>query len=726
MGGDAVFGNSAKLTSQTPPWRAHSCVPRRVSELLISWQRASTRARAPRLVFALAWASLNAQSPPEPALPAPDTVIRIDVNLVQIDAIVTDRRGRPVTDLKTDDFRILQDGKPQTICNFSYISTSAAVGSGAAALKPSQVRRTVAFVVDDLGLSSESVARVQNALRKFVGQQMQTGDLVAIIRTGAGVGALQQFTSDKRLLYAAIDLVKFNPMGRAGIGSFASVAADGRKAGTAADVRFSGIFSTGTLGAVGYVVEGLRELPGRKSVILFSENLDLLDRYGPIKGALDSMRHLIDNTNRASAVIYAIDPSGTQTAAPTSGNGNAVSYPRRMRQINSIPGADQETDSRGGLTTLAHDTGGLFLDSDIDRALRTAIEDSDGYYLIGYRPDASTFDPKTGEFRYHNMKVEVTRPGLTVRTRQGFYGRPESERRPIAPRTRQEELLHALSSPFGASDIHVRLTPFFTVMPQSVSIMSGVLYIDPKDLTFAIESGGVHKASIDVMAVTFGDNGQAINTSNRTYPIAMEEADYRDTLKTGLFYHFRHPVKQPGAYQVRVAVRDATSGKLGSANQFLSVPDIRKGRLTLSTLVIESLPLPAFAEPVKGPDAGGGEEGQIREVDAQGSPGVRIFKPGAEISYGYQVLNARLGVAKQAELEAWTRLYREGKVVYAGKPMRLSAAGQPDVRQLVEGGTMKLADGLAPGDYVLQVVVDDKLAKGPYSTASQWIDFEVR
>jgi len=142
--------------------------------------------------------------------------------------------------------------------------------------------------------------------------------------------------------------------------------------------------------------------------------------------------------------------------------------------------------------------------------------------------------------------------------------------------------------------------------------------------------------------------------------------------------------------------------------------------------VIESLPLPAFAKPAKSPDPGGGEEGRIHEVDAQGSPGVRIFKPGAEISYGYQVLNARLGVAKQAELEAWTRLYREGKVVYAGKPMRLSAAGQPDVRQLVEGGTMKLADGLAPGDYVLQVVVDDKLAKGPYSTASQWIDFEVR
>jgi hypothetical protein len=143
-------------------------------------------------------------------------------------------------------------------------------------------------------------------------------------------------------------------------------------------------------------------------------------------------------------------------------------------------------------------------------------------------------------------------------------------------------------------------------------------------------------------------------------------------------------------------------------------------------LVVESLPLPALGKPATGPAPGGGEEGRIQETDAQGSPGVRIFKPGAAISYGYQVLNARMDVAKQVELEAWTRLYREGNVAYAGKPMRLSAAGQPDIRQLVEGGTMKLADGLAPGNYVLQVVVDDKLAKDQYSTASQWIDFEVR
>src|SRR5207253_1268482 len=88
-------------------------------------------------------------------------------------------------------------------------------------LKPEAVRRTIALLVDDLTLSFESTYYVRRALKKFVDEQMMEGDLVAIIRTGAGIGALQQFTSDRRQLYAAIENVKWNPMGAGGIGAFA-------------------------------------------------------------------------------------------------------------------------------------------------------------------------------------------------------------------------------------------------------------------------------------------------------------------------------------------------------------------------------------------------------------------------------------------------------------------------------------------------------------------------
>src|SRR5207248_3872830 len=168
----------------------------------------------------------------------------------------------------------LQDGKPQKITHFSYISTAAAIPAPTAPprvpvkgapppppmkLRPDQIRRTVAMVVDDLGLSFESMAQIRGALKKFVDQQMQPGDLVAIIRTGAGMGALQQFTSDKNQLYAAIERVKYNPLGRGGVGAFAPV---GGEAGGGAGMNSfrDEYFTRGTIGALNFVIAGLKEM----------------------------------------------------------------------------------------------------------------------------------------------------------------------------------------------------------------------------------------------------------------------------------------------------------------------------------------------------------------------------------------------------------------------------------------------------------------------------------
>jgi VWFA-related protein len=120
-------------------------------------------------------------------------VIRINVNLVQVDAVVTDSHDNPVTDLTADDFIVLQDGKTQEITNFSYVRTheapvsftaaeiSQARASGTSAvppappmlMKPQKVRRTIALVVDDLGLSFEGTVRVREALRKWIDEEMQ-------------------------------------------------------------------------------------------------------------------------------------------------------------------------------------------------------------------------------------------------------------------------------------------------------------------------------------------------------------------------------------------------------------------------------------------------------------------------------------------------------------------------------------------------------------------------
>jgi VWFA-related protein len=158
------------------------------------------------------------------------------VTLVQVDAVVTDAKGNHIAGLKPEDFEIYEDGHRADITNFSYVGAAppnpaapirSDVASGErnaplppVALKPEQVRRTIALVVDDLALSFESAAYTRQTLSKFVDEQMEPGDLAAIIRTGAGIGALQQFTSDRRLLHAAIERVRWNPFGTRGIAAF--------------------------------------------------------------------------------------------------------------------------------------------------------------------------------------------------------------------------------------------------------------------------------------------------------------------------------------------------------------------------------------------------------------------------------------------------------------------------------------------------------------------------
>ena len=164
-------------------------------------------------------------------------VVRITTQLVQVDAVVTDKKGKHVEDLTEGDFELLVDGKKQQLTHFSHVSLPAVTREPAAKKKdnlivapesmptrqiaPEEVRRTIAFVVDDMGLSPSSMALARETLRKFVGEQMQDGDLVAIIRTGSGLGMLEQFTSDKRILYTAVEKLVWNPLSRDMMPTFA-------------------------------------------------------------------------------------------------------------------------------------------------------------------------------------------------------------------------------------------------------------------------------------------------------------------------------------------------------------------------------------------------------------------------------------------------------------------------------------------------------------------------
>jgi hypothetical protein len=189
-------------------------------------------------------------------------------------------------------------------------------------------------------------------------------------------------------------------------------------------------------------------------------------------------------------------------------------------------------------------------------------------------------------------------------------------------------------------------------------------------------------------------------------------------------------VKKPGAYQLRMALRDTATERVGSASQYVEVPDVNKNRLALSSVVVSGIDpsrVNATTEQstnanAAAPPTDGRQEGE----DPQASPALRRFRSGMVMQIGYQIYNAQLDKAtRQPRVETQVRLFRDGQQVFAGRRTPLSVEGQTDLKRLSTGPAIRLGAEMPPGEYVLQVVVTDTLAKEKHRTATQWIDFEI-
>jgi VWFA-related protein len=732
--------------TQTPQPAATPAVPSWIQEM------PAAPAAAPRLTDDVPW---QREEPDE------DDVVRITSNLVQIDAVVTDKKGRLVTDLKSDEFEILADDRPQQITNFSYVSNvrpeatdpsatpagkpdksdKVAAGPPPARLRPEDVRRTVAFVFNDLQMSWESVYYARRAITKFLDEQMQPGDFVAIIPTSGGSGALQQFTSDKRMLYAAVKNLRWYPQfGVAGIRPFEQSGYEPSEAERYFDSMSTERFSVGTLNALEAVVGALRELPGRKSLVMLSDGIPLAQPEDDTGRVLDGINRVIESANRASVIIYAVDSRGLQTYNLFDASvGSVPMGPALGALISSRSRA--EMDSQRGMRVLAEETGGVaYLNSnDIGGGVRRALEDQKGYYLVGYRPEEGTFDPATGRPRYHKLTLRVTRPGLKVRTRRGFFGFTGKTVAPAPrPRTRAQQMRAALVSPFPAGGVSLRLTSLYASDRKQGPYVRSLLYIDPHDISFSKQVDGTYRAVLDVVALTFGAKGLIVGETNVTHTVTVKEEAYQKIQGAGLLYQMAVPAKKPGGYQLRVAVRDTASERVGSASQYVEVPDLKKGRLALSGIVMQSLASArarAEAAPAATPQASPAPTPtpatapaavQQPQPDPQGSPAVRRFRRNTSVDYAFNIYNSKLERAGgRPRLQTQMILFHDGKPIFTGQVQPFDAQPQNAEGDIGAGGQLSLGAELAPGEYVLQMIVTDLLAKEKERVAVQWIDFEV-
>ncbi|MBP9109008.1 MAG: VWA domain-containing protein [Pyrinomonadaceae bacterium] len=679
--------------------------------------------------------------------PADTDVVKISTNLIQLDVTVTDSKGKVIPDLRADEIEVYENGQKQKITGLTFVSSKRSVEKTKtpdvlgvpippSGLRPESIRRTIGLVVDDLSLSFESAYQTRRALKKFVDEQMEDGDLVAIIRTGAGIGALQQFTSDKRLLYAAIEKVKWNPQGSGGISAFAPIEqpvlpADAEETDPsepaerdpvqALDDFRSTVFATGTLGALRYIVQGMSELPGRKSVILFSDGFKLFEEdasgFRESGQVLDFLRILVDTANRSSVVFYTVDPRGLAYTGFTAADSPSTN-PTAMNQALSARSA-QLTDTQDGLSYLAGETGGFDIknSNDLTGGVRKILDDQ-SYYLVAYEPDGDTFDPAKRKF--NDIDIKILRKDAKARYRSGFFNvadRPVQNG--ISATTPVGQLELALVSPFAVSGINLRLNALFGSDAKNPAYVRSLLHINAKDLKFTDAPNGSKTATIEVLAMSFGDNGQPIDQLAKGYTLTLKPEAYKKIIADGFIYHFLFPVKKPGAYQYRVAIRDAQGGRVGSASQFIEVPDLKKKRLTASSIVLENLSPDQWRR--------AGEQNSPLPIgsDPMSDTALRRVKQNSVLRYGFEIYNAVLDTAKRPQLTMRVRVFRDGKLILDGTPNPVSIDDQTDLQRIRSSRAIAIGAQMEAGDYILQVIITDPLAKKKQQIATQFVQFEI-
>ncbi|MBO0858951.1 MAG: VWA domain-containing protein, partial [Chloracidobacterium sp.] len=632
----------------------------------------------------------NRQDSPPPSQPVAQRrqdVVRITTQLVQVDAVVTDKKGKHVEDLTEADFDLLVDGKKQQLTHFSHVSLPPVKHALAVKKKddltvtpesmptrqiaPEEVRRTIAFVVDDMGLSPSSMALTRETLRKFLSEQMQDGDLVAIIRTGSGLGMLEQFTSDKRILYTAVEKLVWNPLSRNMLPTFDDTSGadplDATQSEQQAEQQavadsFAEFqetsFTTGTLGATSFVIRSLRDFPGRKSVILLSDGFRVNSKTNNDNSTnlvLQSLENLVELANRSSVVIYSIDAKGLQPFMP---GADAGGKPSATAHTDALQTAQEALE---GPNILSQETGGFTVvnTNDLNIGIEEALYDQQNYYLLGFDPEDEKFDR-----RRHSIKVKVNRPDLKVRSRSGFFGVSDTDpgdgnnapntptgapSAPNPPNARGKQILSALLSPMGARELTLRMTPYFFNSSKDGPIVRALFHIDCSKLTFKDGPGGQRRLNLDLAAFVFDEEGQPADLSAHKLDLTFDETRYRKAMEDGLVFRADFQLKKPGAYQFRAVLRDGESGRAGSASQFIRLPDLNKKVLALSGLVLTT-PRTSAGATTNSPDAGvvsarpaSAEKDPDKSPpsgDLQASPYVRKFPRSGMLQYGVAVYNA--------------------------------------------------------------------------------------
>jgi VWFA-related protein len=571
----------------------------------------------------------------------------VTTEVVRLDVVVSEK-GRPKAGLTREDFAVFEDGKPQEIVHFEAVTgppatpaspaSPAGVRDNTQALAP---RRYVVLAIDDVHMSFDGVDRMRKALSRFVAEDAGPDDLVALVTT-SGAGNAPKFTGDRAQLQQSISRLSWQDRRSESIGvpyiseyqaelieardPMALEAAvqellrlsmfeDEASAEIVARRKARNILleaianSRLTLETLDEIVRGLAGLPGRKVLFLLSDGF--LTGLSARSGSGFDLRRITDAGTRAGVVIYALDTRGLVASPPVTGSASSrrPMVSSQLGVIDAMRQRGQEAE-RIAMHALAADTGGFLVENsnDLRSGLQRILKDTATYYVLAYEPTNTARD---GGFR--RIEVRVGQRDLKVRTRSGYFApdNPKARKTPgvqLAAAANSnppadEVLRGALDSPVPATAIPVRFSADFVKAENGVPqvVVSGS--IDTTTLLFD-RSRDDRQTTVDVASGVYDESGTLqASLENQQTTIDLTPSNHDAALTQGLVYQ-KGLALAPGRYEVRLAAVQRGTGMLGSASQWVEVPDLAAGQLALSSLFLmkaEAAPDAAAASPDAAP-----------------------------------------------------------------------------------------------------------------------------
>jgi VWFA-related protein len=710
------------------------------------------------LALALGAPAATAQAPAQAPPNAPPTALpAVRTELVQLDVTVTDKEGHNVGGLAPRDFVLLEDGHPQALSHFAVGGRPAVAGEtpqaapaaaapaaaepapAAPAAPPAVSRgRHIVLLVDDLHTAQADLPQAQIAMRKFVSEQISLDDRVAVVTTSGSGGVFQDFTNDGPALVRALSRLRsrYDPVevdGRPYLTEHQAELIDrgdveALRVATQELLQIDDYLgedlakqqaymqarrmvvqiqqrSARALSVIESVVRGLGPLAGRKIVVLVSDGF--LIGLGALEGASFDVRQIADAATRSGVVLYSLDTRGLVAEAP----GGDASF--RGPGVLTAPGmrTDLQTRSieamRQGMNALAVDTGGFLIKNtnELGQGLGRILRDNETYYLLAYEPSNTAHD---GGFRKIQVRLRG-RPELRVRTRSGYFApddRKAGAEAAVPPEQRRErEIGRALGSLFPLQDVPMRLSADFISLPPQGPQLVLKIHVDLQNLPFE-RKGEHYLADLEVAGAIYDESGKLVgDVAGERAALNLSSENYVRTVAEGLNLQKAVPLP-PGQYQVRLAAREASRSLLGSASQWVEIPDLQARPLTLSSVfLLADMPAPPSAEGAAGgtPKPGGGEAAPGTEVPGWVVADVQVdktFRLGQGMHYVVYVYTS--GAASRGAVTVQGQVWQGKRLVGVTPTHPLAEA--PDARKWSERIAL---DGFPPGEYELRVVATD-------------------